>query len=134
MGYTIGSQTSNIELTDLDSSTLKALALSVLEDAKAEDIRTFDLRDRSTISDYMIIASGNSTRQVRAMAERLALKSKEQGNPPLGTEGERDGEWALVDLNDVVVHIMLPRVRAFYNLEKLWDAPAPAEQSSQAGA
>lgn len=121
-------------LTDITGDQLKELALSVLEDAKAEDIRTFDLRDRSTISDYMIVASGNSTRQVRAMAERLMIKSKEHGNPPLGTEGERDGEWALVDLNDVVIHLMLPRVRAFYNLEKLWDAPVPAGQSSRAGA
>lgn len=120
-------------MTDIDSDHLKQLALSILEDAKAEDIRTFDLRDHSTISDYMIVASGNSTRQVRAMAERLVMKFKETGYPPLGIEGERDGEWALVDLNDVVVHIMLPRVRAFYNLEKLWDFPVQATRSSGTG-
>lgn len=118
-------------MIDTESDHLKQLALSALEDAKAEDIRVFDLRDHSTISDYMIVASGNSTRQVRAAAERVAGRAKESGNPPLGTEGERGGEWALVDLNDVVVHIMLPRVRAFYNLEKLWEAPLA--QSSQVG-
>ena len=78
----------------------------------------------------MVIASGTSTRQVKAMAERLVLRAKAAGVQPLGVEGDREAEWVLVDLIDVVVHIMLPQTRAFYNLEKLWTAP-PATQSAQ---
>lgn len=108
---------------DRDPVDLKQLALEVLEDAKAQDIQVFDLRDRNTFADYMVLASGTSSRQIKAMAERLALKLKAlELPPPLGVEGEAGGEWVLVDLADVVVHLMLPQTRAFYNLEKLWDA------------
>ncbi|MDT8410050.1 MAG: ribosome silencing factor [Wenzhouxiangellaceae bacterium] len=107
----------------LDSCALRDLAIDVLEDAKAQDVEVFDLRERNTFADFMIVASGSSTRQNKAMAERLAMKVKELGlAPPLGVEGQEGGEWVLVDLADVVVHLMLPQTRAFYNLEKLWDA------------
>ena len=114
---------------------LRDLAVAVLEDAKAQDLQVFDLRERNTFADYMIVASGTSSRQVKAMADRLTMKLKSLGlPPPLGVEGEDGGEWVLVDLADVVVHLMLPQTRAFYNLEKLWDAStrersAPPAQS-----
>jgi ribosome-associated protein len=102
---------------------LRDLAVGVLDDAKAQDISVFDLRDRNTFADFMIVATGTSSRQNKAMAERLVMRVKQDGLPaPLGVEGEREGEWVLVDLTDVVVHLMLPQTRAFYNLEKLWDS------------
>jgi len=107
---------------DSDSVALRDLAVSVLEDAKAVDIEAFDLRERNTFADFMIVASGTSSRQNKAMADRLTLRIKELGlSPPLGVEGQQEGEWVLVDLTDVVVHLMLPQTRAFYNLEKLWN-------------
>ncbi|MCC5864705.1 MAG: ribosome silencing factor [Wenzhouxiangella sp.] len=110
---------------------MRDLAQAVLEDAKAEDIQIIDLRDRSSFADFMLIASGNSTRQVKAMADRLVERAKAAGVKPLGVEGDREAEWILVDLADVVIHLMLPQTRAFYNLEKLWSAP-PATRSAQA--
>jgi len=105
-----------------DPCVLRDLVLQVLDDAKAQDVETFDLRDRNTFADFMIVASGTSSRQNKAMADRLTMKIKELGlAPPLGVEGQQDGDWVLVDLTDVVVHLMLPQTRAFYNLEKLWD-------------
>ncbi|MBY6203765.1 ribosome silencing factor [Halomonas denitrificans] len=102
---------------------MRDLAVAVLEDAKAQDLQVFDLRERNTFADFMIVASGTSSRQIKAMAERISLKLKAlELPPPLGVEGEEGGEWVLVDLADVVVHLMLPQTRAFYNLEKLWDA------------
>lgn len=112
------------------AGSLRDLAVSVLDDAKAEDIQIFDLRQRNTFADYMIVASGTSTRQVKAIAERLMLRIKNEGlAPPLGVEGEQSGEWVLVDLADVVVHLMLPQTRAFYNLEKLWSVPMEARSA-----
>lgn len=119
------------EKSDSDLLALKDMALSVLEDAKAENIQTIDLRDRGSFADYMLVASGNSTRQVKAMADRLVQRVKASGIKPLGVEGDREAEWVLVDLADIVVHIMLPQTRAFYNLEKLWSAPS-ASRSAQA--
>jgi ribosome-associated protein len=105
----------------LDPEALRDLAVDVLDDAKAQDVSVFDLRDRNTFADFMIVATGSSSRQNKAMAERLVTRIKQQGLSPLGVEGEREAEWVLVDLADVVVHLMLPQTRAFYNLEKLWD-------------
>ncbi len=103
---------------------LKKLVIDALEDLKAQDIKVLDVRGLSNITDLMIVASGTSDRQVRAIAYHVVDKAKKKGLPPLGMEGEQVGEWALVDLGDAVVHIMLPQTRDFYNLEKLWgDAP-----------
>ena len=102
------------------SDQLQELVLAALEDFKAEDITTIDVRGKSPLTDAMMIASGRSTRHVKSMADNLIMLAKQAGFPPLGVEGEKQGEWVLVDLNDVVVHLMLPKVRAFYNLEKLW--------------
>lgn len=102
---------------------LRDLTVAVLEDAKAQDIQIIDLSERSSFADYMVIASGASSRQVKSMADRLVQRAKAQGSPPLGVEGADDAEWVLVDLADVIVHVMQPQTRAFYNLEKLWSAP-----------
>jgi ribosome-associated protein len=95
---------------------------SALEDFKAKDIQQIDVSGQNPLTDMFVIASGNSTRHIKSMAENLIMKAKAAGCPPLGVEGDRDAEWVLVDLNDVIVHLMLPQTRAFYNLEKLWEA------------
>ncbi|MCK7581775.1 MAG: ribosome silencing factor [Chromatiales bacterium] len=105
---------------------LKQLILDTLDDMKARDIQVLDVRGKTAVTDYMVIASGTSDRHVKAIAETVAFRAKDGGETPLGTEGLAEGEWALVDLNGVVVHVMLPKVRDFYNLERLWSAPAPA--------
>ena len=102
-------------------SPLQQAVTSALEDMKAVNVRVLDVRTLTDIVDTMVIASGNSDRHVRSIAERVVEKAKAAGFRPLGTEGERDGEWVLVDLQDVLVHVMLPRVREFYGLERLWD-------------
>ena len=109
---------------DLTTDQLQKLVVSSLEDFKATDIVVIDVSDRSSLTERMVIASGNSTRHVKSMAEQLIVKAKAAENPPLGVEGEREGEWVLVDLNDVIAHLMLPQTRAFFNLEKLWEASA----------
>lgn len=91
-----------------------------LEDIKAQDIKVLDVREMSSVTDLMVIASGTSTRQVSAIAKNVEQKARENGIRALGDEGIDSGEWALVDLGDVVVHVMLPTVRDFYQLEKLW--------------
>lgn len=93
-----------------------------LEDMKALNVRVLDVRGMTDIADLMVIASGNSDRHVRSIAERVVERAKQEGFRPYGVEGQRDAEWVLVDLQDVVVHVMLPRVREFYGLEGLWDA------------
>ncbi len=103
---------------------LKRLILNVLGDMKARDVSVMDVRNKTAVTDFMIVASGTSERHVKTLAETVAFRAKDAGAPPLGTEGVREGEWALVDLNGLVVHIMLPKVRDFYNLERLWSAPA----------
>lgn len=103
---------------------LKAIVVEALEDMKAVNVKVLDVRGLTDITDTMVIASGTSDRHVRSVADRIIQKAKEAGTRPFGIEGERDGEWVLVDLPDVLVHIMLPRVREFYGLEKLWDAGA----------
>jgi ribosome-associated protein len=104
---------------------LKQLVLETLDDMKAQEVAVLDVRGKTAVTDYMIVASGTSDRHVKAIAETVAYRAKEGGEPPLGTEGLNEGEWALVDLNGVVVHVMLPKVRDFYSLERLWSAPAP---------
>jgi ribosome-associated protein len=103
---------------------LKQLVLDTLADMKAREVSVMDVRGKTAVTDFMIVASGTSDRHVKAIAETVAFRSKDAGEAPLGTEGLNDGEWALVDLNGVVVHVMLPKVRDFYNLERLWSAPA----------
>jgi len=99
---------------------LLAIVIAALEDVKAVDIRVLDVRNKTSITDRMVIASGTSTRHVKALAENVELKAKQHGYIPLGIEGEQTAEWVLLDLGDVVVHVMLPDTRNFYGLEKLW--------------
>lgn len=103
---------------------LKKLILASLDDSKARDIVALDVRELTDIADYMIICSGTSNRHTRTIASHLSVKSKASGVVPLSIEGEDTGEWVLVDLVDIVVHIMLPETREFYSLEKLWSAPS----------
>ena len=98
--------------------------LDALNELKAQAVKTMDVRHLTTVTDVMIIANGRSARHVRALAEAVVERCKHAGNPPLGREGEAAGEWVLLDLADVVVHVMQPEVREFYDLEKLWDIPA----------
>jgi ribosome-associated protein len=104
----------------LSFEQLKELVLKALEDFKAIDIQSIDVSDQNPLTELFVIASGNSSRHVKSMAENLVMRAKAAGCPPLGVEGERQSDWVLVDLNDVIVHLMLPQARAFYNLEKLW--------------
>ncbi len=103
--------------------TLQQVAVAALEDIKARDITVFDVRQQTSLYDTLIIASADSNRQVKALANNVREKLKEAGCSILGVEGEDAGEWVLVDAGDLVVHIMQPAVRAYYNLEELW-APA----------
>ncbi len=104
---------------------LRDLILTTLDDMKAMDIKELDVRDKTSITDLMIIASGTSNRHVASMAETIIFKAKEAGEPPLGAEGLKEGEWVLVDLNGIVVHIMMAKVRDFYQLERLWQMDSP---------
>ena len=94
--------------------------LTSLDDDKASDIISIPLQGKSPIADYMIIASGSSSRQLSAMAEHLQQRLKDIGFPPMGTEGIRSGDWILIDAGDVIVHLFRPEVREFYQLEKMW--------------
>ena len=104
----------------MNSEKLSELVIDALEDVKARDIVRLDVRDMTTVTDYMIVASGTSNRHVKALADAVAEKAAKSGHRPIGVEGEDGSEWVLIDLQDALVHIMLPRVREFYNLEKLW--------------
>lgn len=99
---------------------LLKLAIGALEEIKAKDLVEIDVRGKTSICDFMIVASGTSTRHVKSLADEVVKASKRAGYQPLGVEGEREAEWVLVDLGDVLVHVMLPRVREFYALERLW--------------
>ena len=99
---------------------VRDVALKALEELKAMDVVTLDVRDATSVTDFMVIASGGSDRQVKALAHKVVEEAKAHGMASLGMEGARNGEWVLIDLYDVVVHIMQPRVRDFYQLEKLW--------------
>jgi len=104
----------------MNSEALTDLVVDALEDVKARDIVRLDVRDMTAVTDYMVVASGTSNRHVKALVDNVAEKAKAAGHRPIGIEGEDGGEWVLLDLQDALVHVMLPKVREFYNLEKLW--------------
>jgi ribosome silencing factor RsfS/YbeB/iojap len=109
------------------SEKLKGLVLQALDDLKAKDVVAIDVSARTSVTDTMVIASGTSTRHVKSLADNVSKVCKQNGMPPLSIEGEKEAEWVLVDLGDCVVHVMLPKSREFYALERLWSAPVSAE-------
>jgi ribosome-associated protein len=111
----------------MNSEELSALVVAALDDGKAIDIVTLDVRRMTSVTDYMIVASGTSNRHVNALIENVSDIAREAGHRAIGIEGEEGGEWVLLDLQDALVHVMLPKVREFYNLEKLWSMGAPGE-------
>ncbi|AMS15815.1 ribosome silencing factor [Pseudomonas chlororaphis] len=108
---------------------LVKVAVAALEDVKAQDVLVIDVREKQSITDYMIIATGTSNRQIGAMLEKVREMVKAQGVKPLGEEGKGDSDWVLLDLDDVIVHMMTASARQFYDLERLWQG---AEQSRAA--
>ena len=108
------------DLNNEDSDRLLEIVLAALDDMKGVDVRVIDVRGLTSITDRMVIVSGTSTRHVKALADNVVLHAKQHGFKPLGVEGENSAEWVLVDLADVVVHVMMPEIREFYALEKLW--------------
>jgi ribosome-associated protein len=115
------------------NSALEKLVLAALEDMKAVNVKLLDVRGLTDITDAMIVASGTSDRHVRSIAERVIEKARDAGRRPLGVEGTRDNEWVLVDLQDVLLHVMLPRVREFYAIEQLWEPTAAVVRAAGGG-
>ena len=106
--------------------------LNALEDLKAKDVREIDVRGKTSITDLLVVASGTSTRHVKSIADEVVKFAKRAGVLPIGVEGEREAEWVLVDLGDIVVHVMLPRIREFYGLERLWTVGDDTEAANTA--
>ena len=118
-----------IRMTDADKKELLDFVLKQLDDDQAQEVVTIDLAGKSSIADYMVIASGRSTRQVASIAQKLAEKLKQNGYGPVKLEGLPAADWVLLDAGDIVVHLFRPEVRSFYNLERMWafgDAPPVA--------
>ncbi len=112
--------TQNIASNNDQLEAMKLAVIDAIEDIKGFDISVMDVRKLTSMTNYMIVASANSSRQAKAVADNVREKLKEKGFAIRGTEGEKEGEWVLVDLDDIVVHIMVPATRAYYNLEQLW--------------
>ncbi|MBI6899132.1 ribosome silencing factor [Pseudomonas putida] len=119
------------KINGISGEELVKLTISALEDVKAQDIQVIDVREKHSLTDYMIIATGTSNRQINAMLEKVRETVKKEGAQPLGEEGKGDSDWVLLDLNDVIVHMMTAAARQFYDLERLW---LGAEQSRAADA
>jgi len=108
----------------MNSEQLQDLVIDALEEIKAVEVVALDVRRLTSIADAIVIASGTSQRHVQSLADNVLRRAREADVRPLGVEGEQAGDWVLVDLGDVIVHVMRPEVRDFYNLEKLWSVPA----------
>ena len=109
---------------------------NAVEELKAKDVVEIDVRGKTSIADFLVIASGTSTRHVKSIADEVVRYAKQAGMMPLGVEGQRDADWVLVDLGDIIVHVMLPRIREFYGLERLWtvgDQPPEEEDALATG-
>jgi ribosome-associated protein len=106
----------------MSGEALTDLVIDALEELKGVNTVTLDVQELTNMMDYLVLCSGTSNRHVKSLAENVARTAKAAGNPPIGIEGEDAGEWVLVDLGDVVVHVMLPATRDFYDLERLWEA------------
>ncbi|NOX93505.1 MAG: ribosome silencing factor [Gammaproteobacteria bacterium] len=112
---------------------LTQLAFDALDDLKAVDVRVLDVRGKTSVTDMMVIATGTSARHVKSLANNVIVKVKQSGETPIGIEGEDTGEWVLVDLGDVVVHVLQAETRDFYQLEKLWDTEPMSRSESSNG-
>jgi ribosome-associated protein len=115
----------------IDVDKLRTLVKEALNDLKAEEVVELDVRDKTSVTDYIFVASGTSSRHVKAVANNVAVEAKKAGCKPLGIEGETEGEWVLVDLGDIVVHVMQSQVRQFYDLESLWRVTIEERQEAQ---
>ena len=116
---------------DVKIEALKRLALDALDDLKAKDVTVIDVRNKTSVTDWVVIATGSSSRHVKSLANSVVTSMKDVGKPILGVEGEDDGEWVLVDLGDVIVHVMQQQVREFYDLESLWSVDASRHRELQ---
>ena len=110
------------KMSFLSSEEIRDAAVEAIDSLKGKEVVVLDVRDRTGMTDYMIIASGTSNRHVKSMADNVVMELKKRGELPLGVEGETAGDWILVDLGGVIVHVQMPETRAFYDLEKLWGA------------
>jgi len=117
----------------METEALADLVVDALDDVKGLDIRRIDVRDRTSVTDVMVIASGTSERHIQSLADRVIEWASEKGMKPIGVEGRDGSDWVLIDLGDVVVHVMLPEKREFYNLEKLWSIAGREEPASGGG-
>jgi ribosome-associated protein len=126
----LSSSASRKAKTAASNELLRKRVIAALEDLKAKDVREIDVRGKTSIADILFVASGTSARHVKSIADEVVKFAKEAGVMPLGVEGQTEAEWVLVDLGDIIVHVMLPRIREFYGLERLWtvgdDAPDAA--------
>jgi len=114
----------------MQAEKLRDLVIDALQDMKGSEIHALDVRGMTAITDFMVVASGTSDRHVKSLARNVLDQARAAGVKPMGVEGEQEGEWVLVDLRDVVAHIMRPQVRDFYNLEKLWSMEAPPAETA----
>lgn len=115
----------------MDTARLKDLVIDALEDIKGHDIVCLDVTGQTDIADYMVVASGNTPRQVKALVDSVVEKVKAESVPVLSVEGTDTCEWVLIDLADILVHVMLPKVREFYELERLWSMSPKATEENQ---
>ena len=114
------SQTAKRSTKSATTAVVRQQVINALDELKAKDIREIDVRGKTSIADLLVIASGTSARHVKSIADEVIKFAKQAGVMPLGVEGQVEAEWVLVDLGDIIVHIMLPRIREFYGLERLW--------------
>ncbi|MEM7281991.1 MAG: ribosome silencing factor [Pseudomonadota bacterium] len=115
----------------MQKTDVKQLVIDALDELKANDVKVLDVKDLTSLTDWMVVASGRSNRHVKSLADKVVLDAKHAGHSPIGVEGAGEGEWVLVDLDEVVCHIMLPKIRDFYNLEKLWEYPRAQRAAEQ---
>jgi len=132
ISYLLSTIKLNERRTKMQAKQLQKLVIDLLEDMKAKEIVALDVSSLTDVMDAMIVCSGTSNRHTRSLAQHVITESKAKGVQPLGVEGEEFGEWVLVDLGDVVVHIMLEETRQFYSLEKLWSATKQEKEGKKA--
>ena len=127
-------KTTALKKLPTEVARLHRQVMKALEELKAKDVREIDIRGKASFADVLVVASGTSSRHVKSIADEVVKFAKKAGVLPIGVEGQREAEWVLVDLGDVVVHVMLPRIREFYGLERLWTVgdSAPTMEAANA--